>query len=471
MGDILSQGGRDRGRHWPRWVAALAVLVLATVLIVEHLPAGTANVPRHPSAPGPAAAVTLVPLPDQANGADGVSGLAMPRDASLRLPAGGQQPFWLWPATGRVQAIRGLPRDSAGYQFIRVTGGWAVQATSGARLRCGSCAGARVPVYFLADDAAAVTLAGTADSVAPAAAAGAVWLTSFPPGASISSAAGFAQEVSVAGAPLGARLRCGTCAGPRLPVYFLADDARSVTPAGAANEVAPGAAAGALWLTSYPAGADMSTASGTAREINVATGAAGAVVTLPAGYAIDQGTDHGLLLAPAAPTGTATYELWNPGTPHAVSRIFAGVLAASASQVAWATRCDPVCGVEVLDLATGRHTVVRLPGASSAVNGAFSPDGKFLTLQASFDNLGDDGALAMQLDVVSTASGDPAVLPLMRVSSDALVGFGWPGGGDDLVTELNFMAKLQIVAWRSGAHGLSVAAISPGPESDSLVVG
>ena len=189
MGDILSQGGGDRGtRRWPRWVAVLAVLVVATVLIVEHLP----QAPRV----GP---VAVVPLPDQANGPAGVSGLAMPRDASLRLPASGQQPGWLWPATGRVQAIRGLPRDSSGYQFIRVAGGWAVQAASGARLRCGGCAGARVPVYFLADDAQSVTPVGTADSVAPGAAAGAVWLTSYPPGAAMSSAAGYAQEVSVAG--------------------------------------------------------------------------------------------------------------------------------------------------------------------------------------------------------------------------------------------------------------------------------
>jgi hypothetical protein len=397
--DIISQRG-NRGRGpWPRRVAILAVLVLATVLIVEHFP-------RHQPAraqPRPAP-VTLAPVPGAVAGAEGVSGLVMPRDASLRLPSAGQQPVWLWPATGHTQPIGELPLDKSGYRFIRVAGGWAVQAASDVRLRC------------------------------------------------------------------------DTCAGPRLPVYFLADNARSVTPAGAANEVAPGAAAGALWLTSYPAGADMRTAAGTAREIDVASGAARAAgprVTLPAGYAIDQGTDRGLLLAPTAPSGTATDKLWNPGAPggHAVSRTCDGVLAASASQVAWATRCAPVCGVEVLDLATGRDTAVRLPGASSAVNAAFSPDGKFLTLQASFVNLGDDGALAMQLDVVSTASGDPAVLPVMRVSSDALVGFGWPAGGDDLVTELNFMAKLQIVAWRSGAHGLSVAVISPGPESDSLIVG
>jgi hypothetical protein len=396
MGDILSQGGDRRTGPRPRWVAVLAVVVvvLAAVLIVEHLPH------HQPARSGPGqAAVTVVPLPEQAVGPDGVSGFAMPRDDSLRLPITGDQPAWLWPATGRTQPIGGLPRDRSGYQFIRVAGGWAVQANSAARVSCGSCA------------------------------------------------------------------------GPPLPVYFLADDAQSVTPVGAADSVAPGAAPGALWLTSYPAGADMSTAAGTAQEIGGAGAPAGQRLRLPAGYVIYQGTDSGLLLAPAAPSGTATDRLWNPDARQATSRTFDGVLAASARQIAWATRCAPVCGVEVLDLATGQHRVVRLPGASSAVNGAFSPDGKFLSLQLSFDNVGDDGALAMQLDVVSTASGDLAVVPAIRVSSDALVDFGWPAGSDDLVAQLNFTAKLQVATWRPGAHRLTIAAISPGPESTSLIVG
>jgi len=394
VGDILSQRG-DRGHGpWPRRVALLAVLVLVSVLIVEHLPH---HLPAR-TAPG-RAAVTAVPLAGLAAGPDGVSGLAMPRAGSLRLPATGQQPAWLWPATGRTQPIGGLPHDRSGYHFIRVAGGWAVQANSAARLRCGSCA------------------------------------------------------------------------GPRLPVYFLADHAQSVTPAGTADEVAPAAAAGALWLTSYPLGADMSTSAGTGQEISVASASAGPRLGLPAGYVIYQGTDRGLLLAPAAPSGTATYKLWNPAAPHGVSRTFDGVLAASASQIAWATRCDPECRVEVLDVATGQHTVVSLPGASSAVNGAFSPDGKFLTLQVSFNNLGDDGALAMQLDVVSLTSGSPAVVPAIRVSSDALAGFRSPVGSDDLAAELNFMTKLQVASWRPDAHRLAVAVISPGPESASLIVG
>jgi hypothetical protein len=394
VSDILSQRGGRGPRSWPRWVAVLAVLVLATVLIVEHL----GHHPPAKAAPR-AVAVTVVPVPEPAAGSGGVSGLAMPRDASLRLPVTGQQPAWLWPATGRTEPIGGLPRDGSGYQFTRVAGGWAVRANSAARLRCGSCA------------------------------------------------------------------------GPRLPVYFLADNALSVTPAGTAEEVAPSAATGALWLTSYPPGADTSTTAGTAQEISVASERAGARLRLPPGYVIYEGTDQGLLLAPAAPSGTATYTLWSPAAPQALSRTFTGVLAASASQIAWAPRCAPVCRVQVLNLATGQHTVIALPGANSAVNAAFSPDGKFLTLQVSSTNVGDDGALAMQLDVVSMASGQLAATPAIRVSSDALVGFGWPAGSDDLVAELNFMTKLQITSWHPDAKRLAVAELSPGPETSSLIVG
>ena len=393
MSDILSQPGGRGPRLWQRLAAVAAVLVLAGVLIVEHLP-------HHPPAKARSspAAVTVVPLPAAA-GPAGVSGAAMSPADSLRLLTSGQRPTWLWPATGRVQPVGGLPPDGPGYQFIRVAGGWAVQAGSAARLRCGSCAGSRLPVYFLPDQAQSVTLAGTADGVAPGAAAGSLWLTSYPQGADMSTEAGTAQEISTAGAPAGPRLR------------------------------------------------------------------------LPAGYAIFQGTDVGLLLAPAAPSGTAPDELWNPSAPHAASRTFAGVLAASAVAIAWATPCDPLCRVEVLDLATGRPTVVRLPAGSSAVNAAFSPDGKYLALQVSSTNVGDDGALAMALDVVSLGGASPAVAQAFRVSSDALVGFGWPDSGDDLVAELNFIAKIQIASWQPGAHRLAVAAMSPGAESASIVTG
>jgi hypothetical protein len=409
MPDILGQGG-DRGpRPWPRRVAAVAVLLLAAVLIVVHLPrhgpggsrprpaASTASPAPSTASPAPPAPGELAPgLADESSG---LIGQTLPWDDSLRLPVTGQQPLWLWPATGRTKPIGGLPRDRYGYQFTRVAGGWAVQALSG-------------------------TPAG-----------------------------------------------CGDCSGPPLPVYFLGNQAQSVTQVGLANQVAPAATAGAVWLTSYPPDAALSTAAGLARQVSVAGVALGSQVRLPPGYVIDQATDRGLLLAPAAQrSGSTAYQLWNPATGRAERR-FGAVVAASPGEVAWAAGCAPVCRVQVLNLVTGRQTVVRLPEAGSPANAAFSPDGAFLAIEVSLYNNGDFGALAAQLDVVSVATGRLAVVPRTFVSSDAMAGFGWPAASDTLIAELNFMTRVQVASWRPGATRLAVAVVAPGPNSTSLIVG
>jgi hypothetical protein len=384
------------------------VLLLAGVVIVVHLPlhrhqgtqAGRSAAPAPPAPPSaPGSAASAAGLADEPNG---VTGQTLPWDRSVRLPVTGEQPAWFWPATGRVQPIAGLPRDRAGYQFVRISGGWMVQANSSG----------------------------------PSARAG-----------------------------------CGTCAGTPLPVYFLGGQARSATQVGLADEVAPGANAGAVWLTTYPPNADTSVAAGTAREVSVVGVPLGPPLRLPAGYVIVQATDRGLLLAPAAQQpGTPAYRLWNPAAPQA-SRTFDGVIAVSTGKIAWASACSPVCQVQVLDLASGRRTLIDLPGASSAANGAFSPDGDLLALEVSFYNGGDAGALALQLDVASTATGRLTVVPGTWVSSDALVGFGWPAASDTLIAELSFTTKVQVASWNPGAARLAVAAIRPGRTSDSLIVG
>jgi hypothetical protein len=403
MPDILGQGGDREPRRWPRLVAVIAVLVLVAVVIVLHLPRGRPAPPPSRPAAGPGQAPPpAAPAPAAAGLAgqpSGITGPTLPWDASLRLPVTGAQPDWLWPATGRVARIGGLPRDASGYQFIRAGGGWAVQAGTGTR-----------------------------------------------PG-------------------------CGNCAGPPQPVFFLGNDAGAVTQVGLANAVAPGAAPGTLWLTSYPASANLAAAAGTAREVSVAGAPLGPQLRLPAGYVIDQATDRGLLLAPAAQgPGATTYQLWNPATGQ-IGRTFAGVVAASADEIAWAPQCDPACQVQVLDLGTGRQTTVALPGASSAASGAFSPDGSLLALEVSFYNDEDDGQLATQLDVASPASGRVTVVPGTWVSSDALAGFGWPAAGDTLIAELSFTTRVQVASWNPGASRLAVAAIAPGPNTASLIVG
>jgi len=405
MRDILSQGGDRERSPWPRRVAAVAALLLVAIVLAwrlaghRHSPVQPARAATTPSALPRAAPGSAELVPGLASEPNGLTGPALPWESSLRLPVTGQQPAWFWPASGRVKPIGGLPRDGPGYQFVRLAGGWAVQASSGAQLRCGSCAGQPAPVYFLGDRAQAVTRVGLADQVAPGPSAGTVWLTSYPPGADMSTAAGTAREVSVSGSPIGPPIR------------------------------------------------------------------------LPAGYLIAQATSQGLLLTPVLQRpGAPAYTLWDPAARQA-SRTFDGVIAASASEIAWVTPCAQLCQVQVLDLATGRHTTVELARASSAASGAFSPDGDFLALEVSFGNGGDGGALAMQLDVASLASHRLTVVPGTWVSSDALAGFGWPADRDSLIAELSFTTKVQVASWQPGAARLAVAAVPPGQNPASLIVG
>jgi len=390
--DILSQGGGRESGPWPRRVAVAAALVLVAVTIVHYLPRS-----RHGTA-RPAAVTATAPAAVSGDAGvaaepDGITGQTSSWPGGLRLPMTGQRPVWFWPATGRVAPIGGLPRQPAGYQFVRVTGGWAVQA-----------------------------------------------------------------------GPAG----CGSCAGPRRTVYFLADHAQAVTPVGLADAVAPGAA-GALWLTSYPPDAEPRTAAGMAQEVSITGRLLGRQLRLPAGYLIEQGTDRGLLLAPVAQdSGTMPDTLWDPAPPQP-DRAFAGVIAASATELAWVPPCVARCRVQVLNLATNRQVSIELPAASSVADAAFSPDGSFLVIQVSFSDDSDDGELAVQLELVSMASGRLTAVPDTWVSSDALVGFGWPAGSDSLVAELSFTTKVQLAAWRPGERRLSIAVLRPGNPSSVMI--
>ena len=197
----------------------------------------------------------------------------------------------------------------------------------------------------------------------------------------------------------------------------------------------------------------------------------GPQIRLPAGYLIEQGTGRGLLLAPVAQRpGAMADMLWDPAARQP-SRTFDGVIAASASQIAWAPPCVKRCRVQVLDLATSRQVSVELPAASSVARAAFSPDGSLLAIQVSFGDDVADGARAVQLELVSMASGRLAAVPQTWVSSDALFGFGWPAGSDSLVAELIFTTKVQLVSWRPGASRLAIAVLRPQHSPASLVIG
>jgi len=388
MEDILSQGGDREPSRWPRRLAVIGAAVLVVVAGIVYL-SGTGHSHSPAAAPSP-------PVSASAAEPGRIAGPDLPMAGSLRLPVAGTQPTWFSPATGRSTPIGGLPADSAGYQFTRADGGWVVRAGSGGELASG--------------DAAV----------------------------------------------------------PPLPVWFLADGARSATRIGTANQVTPAATAGAVWLTSYPPSADPDTAARTAREVSVTGVPLGRPVPLLTGYAIYQATDRGLLLAPVSQrTGPQADKLWNPAD-QTVSANFVGVLAASPAEVAWTPPCAATCHVQVLNLATGRQSAIVLPKGSFAEGGAFSPSGGLLGLQVMSDQ---GGGPSTRLEVASTASGRLTALPGTSVGSDTVVDFGWPTVGDSLVAEFIFPDTVQLASWHPGASVLAVAVVRPGQEQTSLVVG
>ncbi|MGN6678910.1 MAG: hypothetical protein ACTHKL_14190, partial [Streptosporangiaceae bacterium] len=204
--DIISHG-TDAGQRgpWRRRIAVAAIAVgLLAALIVQHLPSSGEHPHRHH-----AARIMGSPLLIRPVRPDGIPGPSAKWTAGLRLPVGGTRPAWVYPATGRMTPIGGLPPIRSGYDFTRVSGGWAVQASAGAGPWCAGCEARPLPVYFLADNAASAHIVGLADGVAPAADPRAVWLTTFPspPGGGDPGSVGFAQEFSASGKPLGPRVR------------------------------------------------------------------------------------------------------------------------------------------------------------------------------------------------------------------------------------------------------------------------
>jgi hypothetical protein len=268
------------------------------------------------------------------------------------------------------------------------------------------------------------------------------------------------------------RAVCDLCAGSPEPVYFLSERGRSAVLVAPANAVAPAATARAMWLTTYPRGASLQLAAGTAREVGAAGGLLHAAVRLPARYMIVRGTVRGLLVATVGPHPGAIAEgLLDPATGH-LTAVGNPVVAASATELAVTAPCTTgPCRLMVVNLATGRSgTVVLRPGTSVA-DAAFSPDGSYLAVQVNAAPGGADGGSATQLEVVATATGQLTTVPDTSLSSDALIGFGWPPGGDRLVAELSFTTKVQLASWLPGAARLSVTVVRPGSGVDSIFTG
>lgn len=207
MEDIISQGeDRRPPSRWRRLAVAVAVVAVAALVVVEHLPPSAR--PARPPQPHHAPVATgtgerSFPVRLQVEGpATLPSGLAGPTviwTRSERLPLTGPRPEWFWPVKGRIRPITGLPGDRYGYSFTRVGGGWAVLPDE-----VGSASfGPAVPVFYLPTGSGRADMIGVADQVAPAGTRHALWLVNYPPHISLTKAIGVAQEFTTNGLSVG----------------------------------------------------------------------------------------------------------------------------------------------------------------------------------------------------------------------------------------------------------------------------
>jgi hypothetical protein len=422
--DIISHGDdQPPGTRRRRLLVAAALVVVVALVIVEHLPhAHRASPPGGNHVAGIRGAghrsfrvrlrVGSAILPPS-----GITGRTPSWAPDARVPRTGAQPAWFWPAMGRVATIRGLPSDRFGYVFTRVDGGWAIQPDPPRLAGCSNCT---------------------------------------PP------------------APSPGPASCGDCTGPPTPVFYLADRAGRAVMVGSASLVAPAAAKGQMWLTTFPPESDLNRTPGVAQRYSGSGAAIGAPITLPAGYGITQGTRRGLLLESLSLSGPGNADrLWDPATGRVLHRFY-GVLAVNATAVAYAPPCGLTCPVHVYNVRAGREVTVKMRPTDVPTSGVFSPDGRFLALLIGRGNadVSDGGASAIELQVASAATGRAVVVPRILVSSDALAAFGWPGSRDDLVVEFRFDGAVQMGFWDPVARGnVALADIKPAENPAALIVG
>jgi hypothetical protein len=403
MEDIISHGSSPPGGWRRRVVFAVVLLVLASLAAVKYIgQTGTGKPPR-PAAAGPSG-VRHRTVPGSAV----IVGPVQPWAAATRIPRTGVQPGWLSPSSGAVQPIGGLPRYGLGYAFTRIDGGWVLQAKPARPATCGDCS---VPTSS--------TQAG-----------------------------------------------CDRCIGPPAAVYYLGNNARTVTTIGFASMVAPAATPDSAWLTTFPTNTGLGASAGVAREYGSDGQPRGLAVRLPAGYKIAQATSKGLLLAPLTGRQVAgEYQLWDPAT-RKVTRTFRDVVAATGSEVAIASRCPGNCPLHLINLVTGRESTLRLV-RGHPVAAEFSPDDRYLAVQVRF---GTGRAFDSQVDIVTLATRKAVAIPSTWVSNDAFGGFGWPGKSDYLAAKLLFGVNVQLAFWNAVSSTTAVAYLGPSLNPKALVI-
>jgi hypothetical protein len=144
-----------------------------------------------------------------------------------------------------------------------------------------------------------------------------------------------------------------------------------------------------------------------------------------------------------------------------VTRSSTDVIAASLTEIAWTPACAGSCQVHVLDLPGGRTQEISLPGRSTAGEGAFSPDGRFLALLVMAGATAAGHPATNQLMVATVATGQITAVPGTTVGSGIGVAFGWQPGSHQLIADVIASAQRQpewqIAVWRPGDARLSIA--------------
>ena len=168
-----------------------------------------------------------------------------------------------------------------------------------------------------------------------------------------------------------------------------------------------------------------------------------------AGYLIDRGTDAACCWPRGPGFGNDSRHVVGSSPSAAQSQLGGGVASAT---IAGRRRVPPL-SVQMLKPGPPQAAYrSKLPRQVQQPDAVFSPDGSFLAVQVSFSDDSDDGELAVQLELVATASGRLTTVPQTWVSSNALIGFGWPASSESLVAELSFTTKVQLASWHPGAR-------------------
>jgi len=194
---VIREARRRQRRRWLATGAALVMVVAGAAVVIAGSGGGSRLRP-----PGRHATAAPKPAPSA------MSGLPMPPGSGVRLLLTGRRPAWFWTATRRTEPIKGLPLDRAGYGFIRVVGGWSAQPYTAGPGCLPTCAGPRLPNYFIADGSRRAARIGPGFGVSASSGSGAVWLVTFRrSAANIGVTQARARQVTTAGRPAGPRFR------------------------------------------------------------------------------------------------------------------------------------------------------------------------------------------------------------------------------------------------------------------------